>query len=313
MQDHFNDTEDVPLEQEQTQVRGTAQRRMDADQAWEKFYEDGAKSLAAEADLKEEQWDKANNIPEMPKTAYLQTKFEHEDDTEDISELVDNRFNEFVQLSYNHISHEADTEDIADDVSPSNYDAHHSKAWNDAVEKKAIELENEMKIEENMKLSQKKAKADAKKKAEEAKIKAEAEKRKKAQELADKNTRKANVQTIDLSELYKDMPTDSLVQLNSGYDIEHQKDWDNSHPYEHHSQAFYDRVDAEEKEYDMQQERLAQEEKENIYHYQTMGQREKEDMYDGIMLQTGYESHSKNYYKVESEQNTEWDNIEEKF
>jgi len=62
-----------------------------------------------------------------------------------------------VQLSYNHISHETDTEDIADDVSPSNYDAHHSKAWNDAVEKKAIELENEMKIEENMKLSQKKA------------------------------------------------------------------------------------------------------------------------------------------------------------
>lgn len=98
-----------------------------------------------------------------------------------------------IQLSYNHISHETDTEDIADDVNPSNYDAHHSKAWNDAVEKKALELENEMKIEENMKLSQKKAKADAKKKAEEAKIKAEAEKRKKAQELADKNSHKANV------------------------------------------------------------------------------------------------------------------------
>ena len=46
-----------------------------------------------------------------------------------------------LQLSYNHISHEADTEDIADDVNPSNYDAHHSKAWNDAVEKKASEAE----------------------------------------------------------------------------------------------------------------------------------------------------------------------------
>ena len=44
-----------------------------------------------------------------------------------------------------------------------------------------------------------------------------------------------------------------------------------------------------------------------------MGKREQEQMYDGIMLQTGYESHSKNYYKVESEQNSEWDRIEDKY
>lgn len=44
-----------------------------------------------------------------------------------------------------------------------------------------------------------------------------------------------------------------------------------------------------------------------------MGKKEQEQMYDGIMLQTGYESHSKNYYKVESEQNSEWDKIEEKY
>jgi hypothetical protein len=50
-----------------------------------------------------------------------------------------------------------------------------------------------MKIEDNMKLSQKKAKIDAKKKAEESKVKAEAEKRKKAQDLADKNSHKAVV------------------------------------------------------------------------------------------------------------------------
>ena len=37
-----------------------------------------------------------------------------------------------------------DTEDIAEDLNPSNYDAQHSEAWNDAVEKKALELENEM-------------------------------------------------------------------------------------------------------------------------------------------------------------------------
>ena len=67
----------------------------------------------------------------------------------------------------------------------------------------------------------------------------------------------------------------------------------------------------------MQQEKLAQEEKENIYHYQTMGQREKEEMYNGIEdwnnVQLGYESHSKNYYKVENEQNSEWNQIESKF
>lgn len=31
------------------------------------------------------------------------------------------------------------------------------------------------------------------------------------------------------------------------------------------------------------------------------------------MMQTGYESHSANYYKVENEQNSEWDNIEAKY
>ena len=65
-EDHFNDTEDVPLEQEATQMRGTALRRMHADEAWDNFYAEGARSLAAESDLKEEQWDKANQIPEMP-------------------------------------------------------------------------------------------------------------------------------------------------------------------------------------------------------------------------------------------------------
>jgi hypothetical protein len=35
-------------------MRGTAQRRMNADAEWDKFYADGEKSLAEEADLKEE-------------------------------------------------------------------------------------------------------------------------------------------------------------------------------------------------------------------------------------------------------------------
>jgi len=102
--------------------------------------------------------------------------------------------------------------------------------------------------------------------------------------LADHNSHKSSVQTIDLSELYKDMPTDSLVQLNSGYDVANSRDWDNSHPYEHHSEAFYDRVENENRLFEKQERDAEQVEKENIYHYQTMGQREKEELYDGIML-----------------------------
>jgi hypothetical protein len=37
------------------------------------------------------------------------------------------------------------------------------------------------------------------------------------------------------------------------------------------------------------------------------------DMPNDSLLQTGYESHSSNYYKVEDEQNNEWDNIEAKY
>ena len=44
-EDHFNDTEDVPLEQEATQMRGAALRRMHADEAWDNFYAKAAKSL----------------------------------------------------------------------------------------------------------------------------------------------------------------------------------------------------------------------------------------------------------------------------
>lgn len=249
MQDRFNDTDDIMMEEESSEKRGTANRRMQNDEAWAKFYKAGQESLAAEADLKETDWDKANQIPDMPSTKYIQLK-DHDNDTDDMSDAVDpvniavaDETN--VQTGYSHISHEADTEDIADDVNPSNYDQHHSKAWNDAVERKALELENEMKIEDNMKLSQKKAKEDAKKKASEAKAKAEAEKRKAAQSLAETQAHKTTVQTIDLSDLYKDLPNDSLIQTGASWN-------DNNHLYEHHSPAFYDRVDAEEKEYNFE-------------------------------------------------------------
>jgi hypothetical protein len=41
---------------------------MDNEVAWKNYYEKSAQSLATEEDLKEDQWDKVNNGPEMPST-----------------------------------------------------------------------------------------------------------------------------------------------------------------------------------------------------------------------------------------------------
>lgn len=103
------------------------------------------------------------------------------------------------------IPHEDDTEDMALDQSPAAYDYHHSKAWNDEVNRKAISIENEMKIEENMKIAKKKAEEQAKQKAAEEKIKAAALAKKKAEE-ASKSVNK--FATVDFSELYSGIPAD---------------------------------------------------------------------------------------------------------
>lgn len=72
---------------------------------------------------------------------------------------------ELVQINYERIPHERDTDDVLTDSQDFMYNQRHSKSWNDEVNKKAMEIENEIKIEENMKLSQKKAEEDAKRKA----------------------------------------------------------------------------------------------------------------------------------------------------
>lgn len=58
------------------------------------------------------------------------------------------------------------------------YDQHHSKMWNEAVNKKALEIENDIKIEDNMVLAQQKAKADAEKRAAIIRFNEEQEKKK---------------------------------------------------------------------------------------------------------------------------------------
>jgi len=51
-----------------------------------------------------------------------------------------------LQLTSWNIPHETDTDDIALEENPIFYDKHHSKQWNAEVNRKADELENEMKI-----------------------------------------------------------------------------------------------------------------------------------------------------------------------
>lgn len=81
-----------------------------------------------------------------------------------------------VMLFYS--SHENDTDDIAEDVSPDMYDHHHSKMWNEAVSQKALELEQTMKIEENIEESKVKAKDEAERRATIVKFNEEQEKKK---------------------------------------------------------------------------------------------------------------------------------------
>jgi hypothetical protein len=87
-----------------------------------------------------------------------------------------------VQLDYDRIPHENDTDDVSTDNLDFQYNHKHSKAWNEEVNKRAEEMENEMKIEENLKLSQKKAEAEAKRKAQEEKVRKAEEKRKQLEE-----------------------------------------------------------------------------------------------------------------------------------
>jgi len=134
-----------------------------------------------------------------------------------------------VQLDYAHIPHAEDTEDVYDDGSDASYDHHHSKEWNAMVQKKADELEDIMKTEEQDKIAAKKAAEDAKRKAIEEKAKQEAEKRKKAQELAQHKNVKAKVQTVDFNDIYNGITPDEItLQLdeNVGYE-HHSKFWNN--------------------------------------------------------------------------------------
>ena len=130
-----------------------------------------------------------------------------------------------VQLGYTHIPHADDTEDVYDDGQDQSYDHHHSKEWNNMVQKKADELENMMNDEEKEKIAAKKAAEEEKRHAIEQKAAQESEKRKKAQELAQHKTIKAKVQTVDFNDIYTGVTPDEIT-LQLGYE-HHSKFWNN--------------------------------------------------------------------------------------
>lgn len=112
--------------------------------------------------------------------------------------------NNMVQYAQARIPHENDTDDVDIGNMDFGYNHMHSKSWNQEVNKKAEELENEIKIQENLKLSEKKAKEDAKRKAEQEKIRKAEERRKQLEEEQKKRAlgNGPNKQTINLGELY---------------------------------------------------------------------------------------------------------------
>ena len=116
------------------------------------------------------------------------------------------------------IPHENDTDDVVE--LPKNeeigYNTHHSKLWNDVVNKKAQELDEEIKLEDSMKL--------AKKQAEQQKVLQLAEDtRKRAldqkrREQAAKDTVLHNQQkTLDLAELYSNFVPVDKINVQTGY------------------------------------------------------------------------------------------------
>lgn len=336
VQDHANDTDDI-MPDPTTDVM--YEHEDDTDDIPEGFDPlalvqrgsaiDAMNNLA----LQETMW---APIPEEEQQDYLQQKYEHDDDTEDIPEnldpialvrerhhtfnqdvgqmtLVQNQEDTRMQAQSDEIQaimdkqaqedsmkvqidqtgfmpHEDDTEDMALDQSPAAYDYHHSKQWNDQVNRKAVQIENEMKIEENTKIAKKKAAELAKQKAAEDRIKAAALAKKKAAESVPKVNK---FQTVDFSELYSGIPAQENVMT---------EDFEFS-PYEHHSK-FVQKVNwqadalAEQQQQQAQYEEAHPSEFPTITHPQTVDQ---EALYDGLALQESYEHHSQKFYAHEAQ------------
>lgn len=204
-----------------------------------------------------------------------------------------------VQTDYERIPHENDTDDVTTDNVDYQYNHKHSKGWNEEVNKKAMEIENEIKIEENMKLAQKKAAEDAKIKAEQERVRKAEEKRKKLeQEQKERALAKdqINKRTVDLGELYHGIDDVEAVQLDRDY--------------EHHSRFMQGLLEQTEKSVDRewdddeasqkQQAEAAEDEKLGLY--ATREERKKIDLdkieeTNNVQLERPYEKHHQAWYE----------------
>ena len=313
---HELDTEDIDLNMPAPKMRGGARQRMAEDAEWEAFFQKGAAKMSQE----ESEWDKTNvqladsmdlikhnkGEPFLYEGELVQQNTEDKSQqlTDEVQGIMEQQAKEDamnVQLGYMHIPHAEDTEDIVDDGEKA-YDHHHSKEWNALVDRRAEELDNEMKSEEAAKVAAKQAAAEAERKAIEDRAKAEAEKRKQAQQLAQQKTTKMKVQTVDFNDIYTGITPDEIT-LQTGSTVD----------YEHHSRFWNEEVDKQTSELEktISKEEEAENKVSQVYgttdglteeKFQSAEQREAaeqkthhktidmEELYDGMAVQT--EDHS---------------------
>jgi hypothetical protein len=79
-------------------------------------------------------------------------------------------------------------------MAPDMFDHHHSKMWNEMVAKKSLELEQTMKIEDNIEASKIKAKEEAERRAAIVKFNEEQEKKKKLALASTKNLKNGTLE-----------------------------------------------------------------------------------------------------------------------
>jgi hypothetical protein len=236
--------------------------------------------------------DHENDTDDVPDEEDLAIN-DHENDSDDIPEGQDpimlqrghseSQAAELVQLSDNSIPHENDTEDIVAQTDElAQYNRHHSKLWNETVNRKAQELDDEMKAEESAVLAKKKSKEDAKLKAAEEAHNRAAEQKKREQAAQEQKQHEAR-RTVDFAELYGSLAGSENVQL------EYADHWADKR----HSQYWADRVKDE--TYRTNAELQAGAEEEHLrssphssHHFKTANLA---DEYDGMLLQTDYADH----------------------
>lgn len=231
--DHNKDTDDVVEDEDFVQVKGGQDAK-----AWKQYFKQQSSEQAASANEDKDAWDKMYAQEEDDESYEFVQMADHDNDSDDIplgmdpinleekkpepEPVHDEAEEELVQL----IPHENDTDDVME--MPANemdgYNSHHSKLWNDAVNRKAQELDDEIKLQESMKLAQKKAVQEKKLKAAEEQRKRVLEQKRREQEAKEKKLHQQQ-RTLDLAELYSNMVPVDKLNVQTGY-RHHSANWE---------------------------------------------------------------------------------------